>query len=184
MWGLSPCTSTRLSSTDTVRKAGIRRLPRVSFPTLVRMQGNKTDPRHTKQNFILQLAYISNAISSHTVWMCSKPELRLHRSSAQRILLSVRLLRKCTIMILNHIYCPRLAPYLVGKNTFTKECICGTCPLDHIKAQMVKADFIKWVTYVQKNCTCSTASMRNLRYKLLSEWTVGTSSFSFSSADR
>ncbi len=96
----------------------------------------------------------------------------------QRILLSVQLLRKCAITILTQSYCPRLAPYLVGKIHLQKECNRGTRRLDHIKAQMVKADFIecllvsagcKRVTYVQKNCTCSTASMRKLRYKLLSE---------------
>lgn len=77
---------------------------------------------------------------------------------------------------------PRLLPSTGSvpgrKNTFTKECICGACLLDHIKAQMVEADFIKChlmsarckkeSLMYRKNCTCSAASMRKLQYKPLS----------------
>lgn len=41
-------------------------------------------------------------------------------------------------------YCPRLALYLVGKiHNKSVLCTVETCLIDHIKAQMVKADFIK-----------------------------------------
>lgn len=56
---------------------------------------------------------------------------------------SVQLLKKCTITILNQNYCPGLSPYLVGKIQKRKIESVETCMLDHIKAQMVKADFIK-----------------------------------------
>lgn len=69
----------------------------------------------------------------------------------------------------NHIYCPQLALNLV-ENIYKKKK--KRRLLDHIKAQMVKADVIKHLhlsamckeTYVctEKNCTCSAASMRNL----------------------
>lgn len=184
MWVVSPCTSTRLSSSVTVRKVVIGLLPQVSFPTLQlrcrEVKQTKDIPNKTLHSAAShRKRLISNpAISSHTVWMCRQPNPRLRLDSAQRSLLSVRLLRKCTITILNHLYCPRLASYLVGKMHLQKSIF-----VDHIKAQMVKADFIKCPLMsarcknshvcTEENCTCSTASMRKLRIKL-SEWTSCT----------
>ena len=108
-------------------------------------------------------------------------------------------LRKGTITILIHIYCPRLAPHLVVKIHLQKS---ETCPLDHVKAQMVDADFYyqmySHVSEVQKkshvctgklhlfNCECEKISGINCR---ASEpcalcWPSSPPPFSSSSAEK
>lgn len=152
MWVLSLCISTRLSSTVTMRQGGIKRFARVTFPP------NRADPEKA-QHLILSLLIIKASFlilwahyecAAGHIWGDDSPQ-PTGTSSLYRYIEKVH-----SHAILNRIYCPRLAPYMVGQEYIYKKSVL-TRLLDHIKAQMVKA--VTWercrrVTYVQKNCTC------------------------------
>lgn len=145
MWVLLSCTSTGLSSTVTMRQVGIRRLTSGQFSP------NREDPKKT-EHFTLPLLTINASI---LILLWAHYECAGYTSPQPKGTSSLyRYIEKVhSHAILNRIYCPRLAPYLVGKKKKHLQKSVSTRLLDHIKAQMVKSvmsDRCKRVTYVQK----------------------------------
>lgn len=160
MWVLLSCTSTGLSSTVTMRQVGIRRLTSGQFSP------NRGDPKKT-EHFTLPLLTINASI---LILLWAHYECAGYTSPQPKGTSSLyRYIEKVhSHAILNRIYCPRLAPYLVGKkkNIYKRVYRPACSTISRLKWSNLSCRIdAKESRMYRKNCT-----LLNCKYKKTAKW--------------